>query len=189
MIEEMNTTETLEKLNNVGFKKDDFVICANNVNYHPDGWLYFGYSDIVTEVISGYIGTVGTIQNCRIYNNLLYVNININELDEWILVESLEKIPHPVFKFDNTIVLIDFENNKIKTNQGDETFENVFKLYGCMLALNKDCEIKYANSHKLSIPLEIIKMEDNVLIEFGCHTGTFGQVRAIVEYIKQNQKS
>ncbi len=184
---ELNTPEALEKLTLAGFKIGDFVEVSNTVDNDPAGFLCKGRNgyehNVEPQVIFGYLQHIFNITNYFIYNDRLYVGENTTH---FVLIESCTK----PFKFASTLVKFSFETKQILTHQGNETFENVFKLYGCMLALNKDCETRYNYQYKLHLENYDSKVgiTDDTQIIFGCQKGTFAEVKAIVEYIKQNQK-
>ncbi len=95
------------------------------------------------------------------------------------------------FKFANRDVYVDFKNQKVTTNAnsslyGDEeaTFAEVLAIFNCIENNTQRCAQKFGG-YQL-----IIHDYDwgNRRIQFGCQTGTYAEVKEIVDCIKRGSR-
>jgi hypothetical protein len=175
-----DTPEAIEKLSQLNLKFGDEVTVRSTVGKSPFGFIAAYYSNNNKdnfEPIQDYLFTRGSITKCCIIDERLYIDIGH---DSFVMVESV--LLNNGLIFGEREITIDFDKKCITTNEGEtESFEGVFKLVDCIEQLNNHCDTTFSG-YDLNIKGD--SLTDKLPISFGCQTGTYSQVKQIINAIK-----
>lgn len=202
----INSEEALAVLTAEGFELGDDILITNQLkgdHYGSARDKDFDCFEPIDDCID--LGErIGVITQCVLFQDNLYISTD-RCYGRFYKIYAFMKINSkiiPSFSFDERIVWVDFKNGIVVTDGGESSsIEDALKLYNCMIAANLRCETEFCD-FELELPdAEYLTKEEyeakkgNIAeddrIKFGCQSGTFREVKVIIDYIKsqQNEKN